>query len=109
MRILIDECLDWRVARGLPGHEVTSVPRMGWAGIKNGRLLGLAEAEFDVFITGDRNLSFQQNTTRLGLAVIVLSAASTKLKDTLPLMRAVLQQLPLCRPGMVIHISPETS
>lgn len=105
MRVLIDECLDWRLARGLPGHEVTPVPRMGWAGIKNGRLLALAENDFDVFITGDRNLSFQQNTTNLSLAVIVLSAASTKLQDTLPLMPAVLAQLPLCRPGMVTEIS----
>jgi predicted nuclease of predicted toxin-antitoxin system len=105
MRILIDECLDWRLARGLPGHEVTSVPRMGWAGIKNGRLMALAEKEFDVFLTGDRNLSFHQNTTKLGLAVIVLAAASTQLKDTLPLMPVVLAHLPLCRPGMVTVIS----
>lgn len=106
MRLLIDECLDWRLARGLPGHEVTSVPRKGWAGIKNGRLLALAEHEFDVFITGDRNLSFQQNTTQFGIAVIVLSAASTKLKETLPLMPAVLEQLAHCRPGLVIEIPP---
>lgn len=108
MRVLIDECLDWRLARGLPEHEVTSVPRMGWAGIKNGRLLALAEQEFDVFITGDRNLSFQQNTTNLRLAVIVLAAASTKLQDTLPLMPAVLAQLPLCRPGMVTVLDAGT-
>jgi hypothetical protein len=107
MRVLIDECPDWRLDRGLPGHEVTSVTRMGWVGIKNGRLLALAEKEFDVFITGDRNLSFQQNTTRLNLAVMVLSAASTKLKDTLPLMPAVLAQVPLCRPGSVIQLSTE--
>lgn len=104
MRLLIDECLDWRLARGLPGHEVTSVPRRGWAGIKNGQLLALAEQEFDVFITGDRNLSFQQNTTRFRMAVIVLTAASTKLEDTLPLMPEVMAQLAHCRPGQVIEV-----
>lgn len=92
MRILIDECLDWRLSRGLPGHSVSCVPQMGWAGIKNGKLLALAEANFDVFITGDHNLSFQQNIPKLLLAVVVLSAKSTRLKDTLPLMLQVLHR-----------------
>jgi hypothetical protein len=67
MRVLIDECLDWRLARGLPGHTVTSVQRMGWSGVKNGRLLALAEQQFDVFITGDRNVSFQQEGLQLAV------------------------------------------
>jgi len=61
VRILVDECLDWRLGRSLVGHECLSVTKMGWSGIKNGRLLALAEKEFDVFTTGDRNLSFQQH------------------------------------------------
>jgi predicted nuclease of predicted toxin-antitoxin system len=104
MRILIDECLDWRLARGLPGHVVSSVPRAGWAGIKNGELLALAERQFDVFITGDRNLSFQQNVANLGLAVVVLAAASTQLKDTMPLMPQVLALLPKLRAGTALVI-----
>ena len=64
MRILIDECFDWRLGRALTGHDCVSVQKMGWGGIKNGRLLALAQAEFDVFLTADRNLSFQQNTTK---------------------------------------------
>ncbi|MEQ1859150.1 MAG: DUF5615 family PIN-like protein [Chthoniobacteraceae bacterium] len=60
MRVLIDECLDWRLVRALPGHECMSVPRMGWSGIRNGQLIALMRQErFDVFITGDRNLQFQ--------------------------------------------------
>ena len=101
MRVLIDECLDWRLARGLPGHSVTSVARMGWAGIKNGRLLALAEKQFDAFVTGDRNLSFQQDLPRFRVAVIVLAAASTQLKDTLPLMSQALVKLPHLQPGTV--------
>ena len=104
MRILIDECLDWRLARGLPEHAVTSVQRMGWAGIKNGALLGLAEQQFDVLITGDRNLSFQQNIPQLDLAVVVLAAASTQLKDTLPLMAKVSALLPTLQSGTVIVV-----
>jgi len=58
MRILIDECLDWRLCRFLIGHECTSVQKIGWGGLTNGALLEKAEKEFDVFLTGDRNLMF---------------------------------------------------
>ncbi len=101
MRVLIDECRDWRLAKGLPGHTVTSVPRMGWAGIKNGRLLALAEQQFDVFITGDRNMSFQQDIPQFRIAVVVLAAASTQIKDTQPLMLPLLAKLPQLQPGTV--------
>ncbi|MEN3330754.1 MAG: hypothetical protein V7641_119 [Blastocatellia bacterium] len=57
MKLLLDECVDRRFAKELPGHFVKTVPQMGWATIKNGELLGLAEKEFDVFLTVDRNLS----------------------------------------------------
>jgi predicted nuclease of predicted toxin-antitoxin system len=58
LKILLDECLDRRLARELPGHEVAATHQKGWAGIENGELLRLAEKEFDVFLTVDRNLSF---------------------------------------------------
>ena len=61
MRLLLDECIDRRLVNDLAGHEVRTAAQMGWAGFKNGALLTLAEKEFDVFITVDRNLSFQQN------------------------------------------------
>ena len=105
MRILIDECLDWRLGRGLAGHECVSVQKMGWGGIKNGRLLALAQAEFAVFITADRNLSFQQNTTQFQIAVVVLVAGSTQLNKTLPLMPKVLALLPTLTPGQVEIVS----
>ncbi len=59
MRVLIDECLNWRICRALAGHHCTSTQKMGWGGLTNGDLLKQAEAEFDLLITGDRNLSFQ--------------------------------------------------
>ena len=61
MKLLLDECIDRKLAREFVGYEVKTVPQMGWAGTKNGQLLALAEAEFDVFITVDRNLSCEQN------------------------------------------------
>lgn len=105
MRILIDECLDWRLGRALTGHDAVSVQKMGWSGVKNGRLLALAtENGFGVFLTGDQNLSFQQNIVELRLAVVVLAAKGVRLADTLPLMPKVLAALPTLTPGQVITI-----
>jgi predicted nuclease of predicted toxin-antitoxin system len=101
MRILIDECLDWRLGRALTGHECVSVQKMGGSGIKNGRLLALAQEEFAVFLTADRNLSFQQNTTKFQIAVVVLAASSTQLNKTVLLMPQVLALLPGLTPGQV--------
>jgi hypothetical protein len=53
MRILIDECLDWRLGRALTGQDCVSVQKMGWGGVKNGKLLALPQEEFDVFLTAD--------------------------------------------------------
>jgi hypothetical protein len=84
VKILLDECVDRRFAKELHGHIVKTVPQMGWATIKNGELLALSEKEFDVFITVDRNLSFQQNLPKFSIAVLVLKAYSNRLADLKP-------------------------
>jgi predicted nuclease of predicted toxin-antitoxin system len=89
MRILIDECLDWRLCRALSGHDCVSVQKLGWGGLTNGALLRKAEQDFDVFITGDRNLIFQQQLSNLDIAVCVLHTESTQLRHTLQLMPRV--------------------
>lgn len=100
MRILLDENLDWRLGRELPGHEVHSVPLIGWSGLKNGALLARAVASgFDVFVTMDRGIPRQQNLTRISLAVVRLDSRSNRLADTKPLMPRLLSILPLLRPG----------
>ena len=107
MRILIDECLNWRLGRALPGHLCTSVVKQGWSGIQTGHLLALAvEGGFDVFITGDRNLSFQQNMTGIKIAVIVLAASGTQLHETLPLMAKVEVLLPTLVHGQTVIVAP---
>lgn len=78
---------------------------MGWAGIKNGALLTLAEKEFDVFVTVDRNLAFQQNLPRLNLAGLVLDAASNRLADLKPLAPKILSTLPTLIKGEAEHVS----
>ena len=72
MRILLDECVDWRLSRAIVGHDVKTAQQMGWASIKNGELLVLASERFDAFVTVDRNLSQQQNVRELPIAVIIL-------------------------------------
>ena len=105
MRILIDECLNWRLSRALTGHYAVSAQKMGWSGIKNGKLLALAvENGFGVFLTGDRNLSFQQNLTESSIAIVVLEAEGIQLHHTLPLMPKVLAILPELKPGTVVRV-----
>lgn len=109
MRILLDECLDWRLCRALPEHVCVSVGAMGWSGFTNGDPLKKAEGEFDVFLTADSNLTFQQNLSNFDLVVIVLEPRSTRLVDTLPLMPQVLEALESIKPKTVARIRPAAS
>ena len=93
MRILLDEDLPRRLGALLIGHKVSTVQHSGWAGIKNGKLLGLAAAEFDVFLTMDQNLEFQQNLTTLPIAVLVVEAVSNRMEDLIPLVPGILEEL----------------
>ena len=93
MRILLDEDLPRRLGALLVGHEVTTVPRCGWSGVKNGKLLALAATKFDVFITMDKNLEFQQNMATLPVAVLVLEAVSNRIEHLAPLLPSVLKEL----------------
>jgi predicted nuclease of predicted toxin-antitoxin system len=83
VKILLDECVPKRLGRFLTEHDVITTPQAGWTGITNGELLNRASGDFDVFVTVDRNLAFQQNLTKLPLPVIVIHARSNKLKDLL--------------------------
>ena len=108
MRILLDENLDWRLRRDLPGHKVESVPLLGWAGIQNGELLRKAlEAGFEALVTMDGNMVHQLNIARHGIAVIALRAKSNRLDDTRPLMNQLLALLPRLKPGTLTFI-PES-
>lgn len=105
MRVLLDECLPRGLKRVLAGHDVRTVPEMGWAGTRNGELLRLAEADFDVFVTIDQNLPFQQELRDLGLAVVMLAARSNRLRDLEPLVPALALMLDSIEPGSVERVS----
>ena len=105
MKILLDECIDRRLAKEVEGHEVVTVPQAGWAGIQNGELLRLAQAQFDVFVTVDRNLSFQQHLPQFTIAVIVLQAPTNRLKDLRPLVLQLQRKLSDASKGQVTWVS----
>jgi hypothetical protein len=105
MRILLDECIDRRFAREIIGYEVKTVPQMGWAGVKNGKLLTLAVEGFDVFVTVDRNLSFQQNLPQFDIAVVVLQAPSNSLAALKPLASKLLAVLDSVGKGQVTIVA----
>jgi hypothetical protein len=105
VKVLLDECVDARLARELTGHDVSTVPRKGWAGVEDGPLLRLAEAEFDVLITTDCSLEFQQNLAKYDLAVIVLKGKTNRLADLRPLVPELLRLLPTAVVRQATHIT----
>jgi predicted nuclease of predicted toxin-antitoxin system len=104
MKILIDECLPRKLKQTLPDHEVKTVPEAGWAGKKNGELLRLMTGVFDIFITIDSNLEYQQQLTGLRVSFVVLSAKNNKYDTLLPLMSEVRHILETIQPGQVIKV-----
>ena len=104
MRVLLDECVDRRLAGDILGHDVRTVPEAGWAALKNGELLARAEHEFEAFVTVDRKLPFQQDLSRFSLAVIVLRAPSNRVTDLRGLVPQLLAALPLAKRGEVTWV-----
>jgi Domain of unknown function (DUF5615) len=105
VRILLDEQLPRQLAPYLAGHDVRTVQQESWAGLKNGELLTRAEAaRFTVFVTGDRNLEFQQNISKRHLGVLILCAVSNALEDKLPLVPAALAAIDTLQPGQLVRI-----
>jgi len=104
VKVLLDECVDWRLAREITGHEVVTVPDAGWASAKNGDLLALAQQSFDAFVTVDRNLSFQQRLPKFSIAVLILRARTNRLVDLRPLIPELLEALPTAKKGEVTWV-----
>jgi uncharacterized protein DUF5615 len=107
VKLLLDECVDRRLARDIRDHEVRTVLDLRWAGVQNGALLARAAGQFDAFITVDRNLAVQQRIDTLPFAVVVLRARTNRLADLRPLVPLLLQALPNLRPGEVKWIEAQ--
>jgi predicted nuclease of predicted toxin-antitoxin system len=93
MRILLDESLPKELKAEFAGHDTLTVREIGWSGVKNGELLVRAAAQFDVFITADQNLRYQQNLSALPFAVAVLVAKSNRIETLRPLIPKLLTSL----------------
>jgi predicted nuclease of predicted toxin-antitoxin system len=97
MRILLDESVPGRLAPLLTGHSVTTVQGRGWASIKNGQLLALAAGEFDVLLTADKGMEYQQNLATLPVSILIVLARSNRIADlsaAVPAILSVLAELP---------------
>jgi len=106
MRILLDEN-DPRKLKHRFGddHDVRTVQEHGWSGIQNGALLHAAEKEFDVFITLDRNLEYQQDLSGRSLSIVVIRSTSNAYGELVPLMPSLLSVLDHLKPGMLEHVT----
>lgn len=104
MRLLLDESVPRRFRHALPGHIVKTAVEMGWGGRKNGELLALAATEFEVFITVDQNLPYQQNIQALPISVVVLVAPSIELQALLPLVPHLEETLSTLQPRSLVQI-----
>jgi Domain of unknown function (DUF5615) len=104
MRVLLDECVPRALRNDISGHEVKTVAEAGWAGVKNGELLRRAAAAFDILITVDRNLEYQQNFEGLSLAVIVVHSPSNDIAVLRTMMQAVVAAIGEATPGIVTHV-----
>ena len=109
MRVLLDECLPRKLKDDVRADFVRTVPEIGWASIENGASLPLAEAEFDIFLTRDRNLEYQQNLQAFDLAVIILIARSNDIDDLRPLMNATNEAIQTILPQEVRYIRGSAS
>jgi hypothetical protein len=103
-RVLLDENLPRRLAGHLSGLEVRTVAEAGWAGTGNGALLLLAEGEFDVFVTADQGMPYQQTLGALDLGIVVLRAGGTKLEDLQPIAPAITLAVTMVEPGQVLYV-----
>jgi hypothetical protein len=107
VRVLLDECVDRRLAADIQGHDVRTMPEAGWAALKNGDLLSRAQHELDALVTTDRNLPFQEDLSRFPIAIIVLRARSNRVVDLRRLIPELLAALPVARRGVVRWVGAE--
>ncbi len=104
MKLLIDECLPRALKRLLAEHECRTVPEMGWSGKQNGALLLLAEKEFDVLVTVDQGIEYEQNLKNRKIALLVLTARSNQIEDLAPIIPTALAALRGIQSGQIVRV-----
>lgn len=102
MTILLDECVPWPMHKVLAGHACTTAQKRGWHAVKNGDLIRQAEAEFDLFITCDQNIRYQQNLANRRIAILELS--TNDLRRIMAAGAAVQSAVAAIQPGEYRHL-----
>ncbi len=105
MRILLDECLPRKLKFDFVGHDLATVPEVGWRGLKNGELLRRAATAFDAFVSIDQGLTYQQNLQGTKLAIVLFVAPNNRIETLRPLMPQVLAALDKISSGEIIRIT----
>ncbi len=94
MKILLDECVTKRLKPYLQEYETFTVMEMGWGGLKNGKLLSqCVENNFEILLTIDKNLMFQQNLEKYAISIVVLNSPSSKIEDLVLFVPSIKLQL----------------
>jgi len=104
MKLLLDECVVHDLKSDLAAHEVSTVVEAGFGGLENGELLRAASGKFDVLITADRNLSYQQNIRSLQIAVLIMVSRGITYADLKPLVPELLVSLNKIKPGEFLRV-----
>ena len=104
MRILLDECVPRRLGQHLRGHNWSTVPKEGLAGVKNGELFAAVQGKWDVLLTTDTNIPWQQVVARFDLAVLIIRAWSNDIEDLLPWVPEALRVLSSAKPGQALEV-----
>ena len=107
MKLLLDECVTRHLKREFANHEVHTVEEAGFKGLENGNLLRAASGAYNVLITVDKNLPYQQNLTGLEIGILILSAKRNSYVRLKPLMPEALSALETIKPGEIIVIAAE--
>lgn len=104
MRILLDECLPKKLKKEFQNYDVKTVPEMGWSGKKNGELLSLAEAHFEILITADQNLRYQQNLKGRSIIIFVLKSPNSRYETVRSLIPEVIEKISGTTKSEIIEI-----
>jgi predicted nuclease of predicted toxin-antitoxin system len=105
MKLLLDECLPLDFRHSFPNHESHTAQWAGLKGKANGELLRAAElAGYDVLLTLDQGIPYQQHVAGLKMGIITMRSATSQIKDLLPLVDAILEVLPSIQPGQIVSI-----
>lgn len=104
MRVLLDECVPRPLGRHLTGHEWSTVPKEGLAGVKNGPLFTAVQTKWDVLLTTDKGIPWQQVVARYDIAVVIIRARSNDINHLLPWLNDVLQVISTVRKGEAVEV-----